>query len=168
MRWGMNAPRILLILVAAFAALALPATASAGVPAKNLVKYVNNVRDAHGLKKVKLSSGLSEAARRHSRDMVRRQYFAHTSPTGVTLYDRVVRSSFTTRGRWYAGETLAWGSGPRGKAKNIVKAWMNSPSHRAVILSRNPRYGWIGVSRVRGKFLGNRDARVWTADFGQR
>src|SRR5688500_15394659 len=122
MRGGMNA-RILLTIIAALTVLALPATAMAGLPAKNLVKHVNKVRVAHGLKKVKLSTGLSEAARRHNRDMLRRQYFAHTSPTGVTLHDRVARSSFLTRGVWYAGETLAWGTGPRGKAKAIVKAW---------------------------------------------
>jgi uncharacterized protein YkwD len=139
-----------------------------GLPARNLVREINEVRHAHGLGRVRLSSGLSEAARRHTRDMVGRQYFAHTSPTGVTLQDRVAASSFATRGRWYAGETLAWGAGPRGKAGNVVEAWMRSPSHRAVILSRDPRYGWIGVSRARGRFLGHEDMRIWTADFAQR
>jgi uncharacterized protein YkwD len=44
--------------------------------------------------------------------------------------------------------------------------WMASPEHRANLLSRS--WGWVGVGRRCGRFLGHGDAVVWTVDFGHR
>ena len=65
----------------------------------------------HGLAPVRHAPGLDKTAQSHSADMVARHYFAHTSPTGSTLFDRINRSGFTRYGAWWAGETLAWGRG---------------------------------------------------------
>jgi hypothetical protein len=67
---------------------------------------------------------------------------------------------------WTAGETLAWGWGTRSGAKATVKAWLNSPEHRAILLS--PTYRWVGIGRNCGSYLGHPDACVWTADFVTR
>jgi uncharacterized protein YkwD len=44
--------------------------------------------------------------------------------------------------------------------------WLASPEHRANLLS--PSWGWVGIGRRSGRFLGYRGAVVWTVDFGHR
>jgi uncharacterized protein YkwD len=149
------------------AATAIPASATANSTYRwRLFLAINEVRAAHGLRPLHIAPGLRRAAQRHSRDMVRRDYFAHTSPTGSTLYRRVVNSTFRTYGAWLAGEDLAWGTGTIGSPRYTVRMWLASPEHRAIMLSRN--YRWIGIGRATGRFLGYSGAVVWTADFGHR
>ena len=83
----------------------------------------------------------------------------------VALAD-LTRSGFINGYSWTAGETLAWGWGTRSGAKATVKAWLNSPEHRAILLS--PTYRWVGIGRNCGSYLGHPDACVWTADFVTR
>ena len=45
-------------------------------------------------------------------------------------------------------------------------AWLNSPEHRAIILSS--RYHLVGIGRAYGTFLGYPGASVWTVDWGHR
>jgi uncharacterized protein YkwD len=132
----------------------------------DLLRAVNGVRTAHGLKPMRPSLRLRIAALKHSHDMLWRGYFAHTSPTGSTLTYRVINSGFVTYGQWWAGETLAWGTGSYGTPDGVVKAWMHSPEHRAILLS--PRYHLIGIGRSYGTFLHHQDASVWTVDWGHR
>jgi hypothetical protein len=96
------------------AALLLTATAGPASATVNstyrwrLFLAINEVRANHGLAPVHLASGLRNAAQAHSNDMVSRNYFAHTSPTGSTLCYRIMHSTFDTYGAWWAGENLAW------------------------------------------------------------
>lgn len=76
------------------------------------------------------------------------------------------RSGFVSGYSWQAGETLAWGTGVLGKPGRIVKAWLNSPEHRAILLSST--WSRIGISRACGRFLGHSGACVWTADWVKR
>jgi uncharacterized protein YkwD len=145
--------------------LAVPAHASTAATYRwQLYLQINKVRAAHGLPRVFIASGLREAAQRHSQDMLARSYFSHTSPTGSTLYSRIVQSPFRRIGAWSAGETLAWGSGWIGSPASVVRMWLASPEHRAIMLSRN--FTCIGIGRSAGSFLGYRGAVVWTADWG--
>jgi len=116
---------------------------------------MNRTRAAHGLKPLKIDWRLQRAARSHSKDMVRRNYFAH-GPFGRRV------SRFGARGP-KLGENLAWGAGHRARAQAIVRAWLASPSHRANLL--RPGFRRVGVASVTGKFAGVRRARVVTADF---
>jgi uncharacterized protein YkwD len=127
---------------------------------------INQVRRAHGLHVLHIAPGLRTAAQNHSNDMVNRDYFSHTSPTGSTLYRRVVYSGFTTSGSWGAGENLAWGTGSYGSPRTTVRMWLASPEHRANLLSRS--WGWVGIGRRSGRFLGHGGAVVWTVDFAHR
>jgi uncharacterized protein YkwD len=146
---------------------AIPASATANSTYRwRLFLAINEVRHAHGLRALHLSTGLRSIAQRHSNDMVARDYFAHTSPTGSTLYSRVVHSAFQTYGAWWAGECLAWGTGTIGSPRYTVRMWLESPEHRVILLSRD--YRWVGIGRATGRFLGHSDAVVWTADFGHR
>jgi uncharacterized protein YkwD len=125
-----------------------------------MLRAINAVRAAHGLRPIAGSKGLRAAARHHSQDMLARGYFAHTSPTGSTLVHRVVDSGFVTYGQWWAGETLAWGSGGYGQPSTVVKAWLKSPEHRAILLSS--RYLYIGAGHKHGYYRG-RKVTFWVA-----
>jgi uncharacterized protein YkwD len=132
-------------------------------PRKELLHAINHVRASYGMPSLRAASALRSAALRHSQDMIARNYFAHTSPTGSTVAYRIVHSGFVS-GRWWRGaETLAWGTGSRASAAATVAAWLRSPPHRAIVLSRSFR--WVGIGRNCGRFAGYAGACVWTADF---
>jgi uncharacterized protein YkwD len=94
--------------------------------------------------------------------MLRANYFAHPSSNGGAFESRV--RSFTHARR--VGETLAMLSRcGRGTARTVVSMWMNSPGHRAVLMSS--RFRRIGVGRRTGSLGGSRACMV-TADFASR
>jgi uncharacterized protein YkwD len=157
--------RVVLCLFALGAVLATTGVASAAAtpPRKELLRAINLVRSSYGMPKLLGARALRSAALRHSEDMIARNYFAHTSPTGSTLSYRILRSGFVN-GRWWRGaETLAWGTGARASASATVSAWLKSPIHRAIMLSAGFR--WVGIGRDCGRFAGHTGACVWTADF---
>jgi uncharacterized protein YkwD len=158
------------VIAAAAAAAALTASAAPAIAATppwwGLYVAINKARVARGLLPMGLSPGLRSAAKGHSADMLRRGYFAHTSPTGSTFTYRIRAAGFVTVGQWWAGETLAWGSGVVGDPRSIVQMWLKSPEHRSILLS--PLYHLLGVGRVSGTFMGHPGATVWTVDWGHR
>jgi uncharacterized protein YkwD len=135
-------------------------------PRTAMLEKLNEMRAKHGLGPVRPSLRLRLAAKGHSDDMVMRDYFAHTSPGGGTVYDRIVGSGFVTGYSWIGGETLAWGTGILTKPGATVKAWLASPEHRAILLSAT--WTRIGISRACGSFLGHTGACVWTAEWVKR
>jgi uncharacterized protein YkwD len=169
---GMGVPRWGLV-VAVVAVVVLAGTAGVGTAAATTMKpraalrlAINAVRQHYGLGAVQPSSLLHAVALRHSDDMILRDYFAHTSPSGQTVGDRIVGSGFVNGYSWMGGETLAWGTGTLAGPVSTVKAWLGSPDHRAILLS--PSWTRIGISRACGHFLGHVGACVWTADWVER
>jgi uncharacterized protein YkwD len=143
-----------LTLAAAPSASAVCASASA-TPAEVAKRTVvratlctlNAERARHGLSRLKLNKKLSAAARRHARDMVLRDFFAHDSPGGGSFVDRIRRSGYLKgAGRWSVGENLAWGTHDRSAPSAITGMWMDSPRHRANILNSSFREVGIGVA----------------------
>jgi len=112
---------------------------------RSLVRHQNAARRGHGLHRLKASSALRRAARRHARDMVRRHYFGHVSHSGQDVLDRVSRTSYGRGSRFAVQENLYWWSRRRAPAE-VVGAWMASAVHRANIL--NPRFRQVGVATV--------------------
>lgn len=94
------------------------------------------------------NEGLAAAARGHSADMLKRQYFEHKSPEGLTAADRISRAGI----RYIAcGENIgvAYGDvshGPEG-IHAIHNAFMDQPlrlnNHRGNLL--NPIWSHVGV-----------------------
>ena len=118
------------------------------------LRLINQAREAKGLKPVRLDRRLWRAARHHTRDMLRRHYFAH----GATS-DRLAR--YVHSG--VIGETLAWGSGSYASPASTVTSWLNSPPHRRILL--DPDFRYVGIGSRSGAFQGEHRARVYTADF---
>jgi uncharacterized protein YkwD len=119
-----------------------------------IVRQLNRVRRQHGLRALRVNRRLGRVARRHSSAMLRLNLLTH-APT------LPARLSGPRRSRY--GETLAWmpdGSGPA--ATRIVRLWLNSPGHRAVVLDGSLRR--VGVGRVLGT-MGPQRGYAVTADF---
>jgi uncharacterized protein YkwD len=128
---------------------------------------LNRERARHGLTPLRLSSRLSVAARRHSRDMVRRHYFSHTSRSGASFVTRIKRTGYLRAARsWSVGENIGWGSGAHSTPSSMVEAWMDSPGHRRNVLGRFRHVG-IGI-RAGSPAGGYADAATYTTDFGRR
>jgi uncharacterized protein YkwD len=133
------------------------AQATSGHPTrveKETLRLINNARADRGLKPVRLDLRLWRAARHHTRDMIRRGYFAHGATT--ERLSHYVRAGVI-------GETLAWGSGSYASPASTVDSWLHSPPHRALLLDRQFRY--VGIGSRGGPFQGEARARVYTADF---
>jgi uncharacterized protein YkwD len=110
---------------------------------------INQERAKAGLRFVRSSGRLRQAALSHSQDMVQRGYFKHTSPSGKTFVDRITAAGYTRRARrWLLGENLIWGRGTESTPQAMVDDWMGSPPHRSNLLRASFRD--IGVAAVRG------------------
>jgi uncharacterized protein YkwD len=81
------------------------------------------------MRPLRSSRPLRRAAISHARDMVRRRYFSHMSLSGADFGARVRRAGY--RGR-SVGEAIVYGSDRR--VGPLVKCWMDSPPHRAILL----------------------------------
>ena len=127
---------------------------------------LNAHRARNNLRPLRLNHKLSRAARRHSRAMARHRFFSHTSLSGASFVDRIRRTGYLSGARsWSVGENIAYGSGSRSTPRAIGQAWMNSPGHRANILSGSFRA--IGIGIAVGTPIGASGA-TYTTDFGRR
>ncbi len=106
-------------------------------PTSLLQSLIEKERARHRLPSLRVSAALAAAALEHADDMRRRSYFAHLSPEGLSVGDRVLR-----RGVRYARvvENIALS----GTANEALLQWLESPSHRANIL--DPEVAEIGVA----------------------
>jgi uncharacterized protein YkwD len=102
---------------------------------------VNHARARSGLRGFRPSATLARAARRHARDMVRRRYFAHQRGGGPSLEGRARAAGW--RGA-ALGEAIAYGCGRTSTPVSIVRMWLASPPHAAILLSRD--LGKVGVA----------------------
>jgi uncharacterized protein YkwD len=103
-----------------------------------------------------LASALTRAARVHSQDMARRDFFSHTGSDGSTPGERATRAGY----RWsMVGENIA--SGVRTPAE-AVAGWLASPDHCANIMTAGFRV--MGVAFAVDP--ANAQVIFWTEDFG--
>jgi uncharacterized protein YkwD len=145
---------------------AIPGEVSRTQLAHAVVCVTNAERRGYGLRKLRVNLRLATAARRHSLDMVRRGYFAHTGPSGDTFVQRIRAAGYLNSARrWLVGENLGWGSGASGSPRAIVKAWMRSPEHRKILL--RPSYREVGIGVALGGPRPQAESEAtFTADFG--
>lgn len=135
-----------------------------------LLRDINAVRIQRGLRPFVGSARLSAAAGQHTREMGADGYFDHASYDSTPFWKRVERW-YPSKGwrRWSVAENLLYSS-PDVTADESVELWMNSPPHRANLLSRTWRE--IGISAVHfesapGEY-DDRPVTIVTADFGMR
>ena len=166
---------IVLAVVACSLFLAAPALASTQLNSyeKQLVSLLNKERAKRGLSELRVNDTLVDSSRGHSADMAAANYFGHDSqdPQGESWSSRIVRYGYTRQGYdyWKAGENIYWGAQIYSSPVACVDAWMHSPAHRAVILTRNFRDLGVGAYKSDSGFQGV-DGVVWvfTMDVGRR
>jgi uncharacterized protein YkwD len=186
-----DAPRLLLaVVLAACLVVALPSASADAVkrkrngdcahtgvrPAAGNVADVraavlclhNRERAAHGLPSLRENTKLRRAAEGHSGAMVAGRFFAHESPAGADMSDRILRTGYARGQGWSLGENIAWGTGRLATAAQIQRAWMESPGHRANILRRQFREIGIGIAIGAPVDPAGLDGATYTADFGVR
>jgi uncharacterized protein YkwD len=102
----------------------------------------NSERARGGLKLLQLDAALEAVARRRAQDMASRGYFSHTSPTGETAFSLMDGAGIYAP---YAAENIGYNNYPDSTSVSaVLSAFMNSPAHRANILSGN--YSRVGVA----------------------
>lgn len=136
---------------------------------QSVLCLVNARRSSAGLPAVYPNPKLRQAAVQHSNDMVGRGFFAHTSPGGEDFIDRISATGYMRGARsWLVGENLVWGSGELGTPAGMVKAWMESPPHRANLL--RARFREIGIAAASGTpyEAGDSNGVTVSSDYGYR
>ncbi len=108
-------------------------------------QMVNTYREAIGLMPYEVDARLEQAARRHSKSMVDRNFFAHDSPVpnNASPGDRIKNAGYTGGG-W--GENIA--AGPSA-GEPTFWMWFDSPGHHKNMAGG---YNAMGVGRWQNKF----------------
>jgi uncharacterized protein YkwD len=119
---------------------------SSEITAQKVLDQTNQERSELNLAPLKYNSILSRSATKKAQDMFDNNYWAHTSPSGTTPWD-----FFKSVGYQYsvAGENLARDFYD---TESLMKAWMNSPTHKENII--NSKYQEIGIGVVNGTLNG--------------
>lgn len=108
-----------------------------------VIRLVNIERSKKGLMALKTNWQISRIARYKSQDMINKNYFDHYSPTYGSPFNMM--ESFSVKFS-AAGENIAMG---QRTPSEVMNGWMNSPGHRANILSA--AYSEIGVGVAKNK-----------------
>ena len=110
--------------------------------ASQVLKIVNEERAKEGLSALTISQSLVAPANKRAQEIS--QSFSHTRPNGTAWSTVLDEYNVSVQA---AGENLAYGySTPEA----VMNGWMNSPGHRANIMSPNFNHVGIGYYKVNG------------------
>lgn len=136
--FAMRAALIATFAITAFAPSASAASASSAE--SSIIGWINSARAARGLVALKYDGDLSAISGLRASRMAASNTMSHSIGGNLT-------SQLNAYGvDWYRyGENIGWSnaSWPSTSGRAIFNAWMNSPSHRALILS--DRFNYVGV-----------------------
>ncbi|WP_230686839.1 CAP domain-containing protein [Catellatospora vulcania] len=116
---------------------------------------INRERERAGCRRLRSDPRMGAAARRHSADMARNDYFSHTGRNGSSFVDRLEDAGYPRRHA--AGENIAYGYST---ANAVVDAWMGSTGHRSNIMNCAARASGVGLA-YQGR------TAYWTQEFGR-
>ena len=137
---------------------AFPSTAEfAEFTSSTILTLTNTSRTQGGLSTLKENALLDLAAQRKAKDMIARNYFAHTTPDGKRFWTWIDATGYNYT---LAGENLAIDFTTPEAAH---AALMASPTHKANIM--NSRYKDVGIAVVTGN-MGGSETTVLVELFG--
>ncbi len=116
------------------------------VIASEVLSLTNTERVANNVDTLTENPLLDKSAQAKADDMAAKGYFAHVSPDGTQPWDFIDAAGYDYQ---YAGENLAVRFVD---TKDVISAWMASPTHRANIVK--PQYTEIGVGIAQGMYKG--------------
>lgn len=121
---------------------------------QQVFELVNQARAQAGLPAYTYNDTLQNEAQAYAEKMNSEDFFSHVAPDGQTLVDRAHQSGYyQPDGRsYYYGENIAVG---QTSPQQVMTDWLNSPDHRAAILSKT--YKEIGIGR---------SGNYWVQEFG--
>jgi uncharacterized protein YkwD len=136
-------------------------TAPRALQRRSIRCLVNWARAQDGRPRLAPSPGLRKAAILKGHGVASCGHFSHT-PCNSGVTDAVRASGY----RYSAfGENMFVGVSKRVTPRDVVTAWLRSPSHRANMLQ--PGFRELGLAGVRaGGILGETESIVWIAAFG--
>lgn len=119
---------------------------SSEITAQKVIDQTNARRAQAGLAPLRLNPVLSQSAAAKADNMFAENYWSHNSPSGKTPWDffKSVKYQYSV-----AGENLAKDFYD---TDSMMRAWMNSPTHKANIV--NTKYQEIGIGVVNGVLRG--------------
>lgn len=117
-----------------------PPTVDSTNPADIILNLINKARKENGLAELKIDSMLDATATNKAIDMVKNNYFSHTSPTYGSPFEMMKNAGISYK---TAGENIAGNP----SLEDAVSSWLNSESHRKNILSNAYNYIGIGVEK---------------------
>jgi uncharacterized protein YkwD len=122
---------------------------------------INDYRNQKGVGALSLQDQLGAASEFHSQDMAQKNYFNHRLSNGDSPEQNMERFGYTN---WtHTGENIAAGTN-YDTAREVMKAWQDSPEHNKNML--NGAFKEIGIGRA---FDANsKYGWYWTTDFGTR
>jgi hypothetical protein len=123
-----------------------------------LADLTNDNRLNYGVSSLVWNSDLEKAAKLKAEDMAQNNYFAHTSPSGVSPWYWLKEANYNFI---YAGENLAVDFT---ESVNVQNAWLQSPKHRDNLL--NSKFTEIGIATAEGFYQGRKTTFV-VQFFGQ-
>ncbi|MCX6732220.1 MAG: CAP domain-containing protein [Candidatus Roizmanbacteria bacterium] len=122
-----------------------------------LLTLTNEERTKLGLPALQSNNQLTQAAEKKAADMFKKDYWSHFAPDGGSPWDFIKQSGYQYE---YAGENLAKNFL---YSKNVVDAWMNSPTHKENIVKKD--YTEVGYAVVNG-MLGGEETTLVVQMFG--
>ena len=124
-----------------------------------MLRLLNKDRKAYNFKPLFMQNDLRVVARKHSKDMARKDYFEHENLTGKSHADRFKEAQISDV---VSGENLAKIGGYAHPVHRAEVGLMNSPGHRANIL--NAAYNCVGV----GIHKSEKKVYYYTQNFAHR
>ena len=129
----------------------MPVTPAQARNRSQMIRAINHSRDIRGLAPLVVSDDLRSSSRSYVRRMLSSGFFGHPAQVLTSPAFRCV------------GEVLSMHDGANARVGHTLRAWLASPSHRAVLL--NPMFRNVGAARASGSFQG-RTATMWTVHLG--
>lgn len=123
-----------------------------------LVDMTNQTRVDENKTPLIVNPKLEYAAQLKASDMVSKNYFAHTSPEGISPWYWFKKAEYSFS---YAGENLAVGFE---QSEDVNNGWLNSPTHKANIIDEH--FTEIGIATMKGERKG-KDAVYVVQMFGK-
>ena len=149
-RWGVLLAAALLIVAAGLLIYPVHAKAvSKVVMPADVFEEVNDIRAYHGLEDLDWNDSLANCAA--VRAIESSSFFSHTRPDGSPWY--------TVNPAVMEGENLLWTSLDRNEVE-LVSLWMQSPSHRDLILDNG--FDTMGIAG----FTAADSVQYWVIEFG--
>jgi uncharacterized protein YkwD len=113
-----------------------PSSADLAAVQAATVCLINQVRTSHGRRPLRDNGYLQRVAVGQVAQMVRWNYFADVRPSGQTPRALIGSSAYARHAaRLRTGQNIGWATAGEATPRNMVRAWMHSAPHRAVILA---------------------------------